>query len=201
VKVYMVFCLTLGMFLAVPALAGGNGPPACHPVFGCEGGEGGDGGSAEQDQGQGQLQGQQQGQVGIVSGGDVDTSTTTDTSTSTSTSTSNEAVGSGNETQVDARDQSTTLYEAQKRNPVMSAAPVFASACSRGASGQGIGMGGAIAFTNEMCDLALAAELAARVGNTELQDMLIERAAKLAMARGNKFRIWLQYIPIIGQFM
>jgi hypothetical protein len=62
-------------------------------------------------------------------------------------------------------------------------------------------MGGAIAFTNEICDLALAAELAGNSGNTELQTKLIERAAELAFARGNKLRVWLQWIPIVGQFM
>ena len=92
-------------------------------------------------------------------------------------------------------------YQAQRRDPVSSSAFVFATACSRGASGQGIGLGGAIAFTNEICDLALAAEMAERAGDLETRDKLVQRAADLAFARGNKLRVWLQWIPIIGQFM
>jgi hypothetical protein len=189
-----------------PGCGGGGEPPTPPGPGGDDGGNantntntntatatatafGGEGGSA--------IQGQQQGQIGIVSGGDVSTST----STSTSQEQSNSAVGSGNETNVDARDQSTINYDAQKRNPVSSAAPVFATACSRGASAQGVGMGGAIAFTNEICDLALAAELAGNAGDLELRDKLIERAGELAFARGNKLRVWLQWIPLIGQFM
>ena len=92
-------------------------------------------------------------------------------------------------------------YEAQRRDPVSSSAFVFATACSRGASGQGIGLGGAIAFTNEICDLALAAEMAERADDLETRDKLVKRAAELAFARGNKLRVWLQWIPVIGQFM
>ncbi len=92
-------------------------------------------------------------------------------------------------------------YQAQRRDPVSSSEFVFATACSRGASGQGIGLGGAIAFTNEICDLALAEEMAERAGDLETRDKLVKRAAELAFARGNKLRVWLQWIPVIGQFM
>ena len=65
-------------------------------------------------------------------------------------------------------------------------------------------MGGAIAFTNEICDLALAAELAGGLGTEEgdaIRLDLVKQAAALASARGNFIRVWLNWITVVGQFM
>jgi len=99
---------------------------------------------------------------------------------------------------VDASDRSTTLVQ-DTRDPVASAAPVFASACSAGVSAQSYGFGGALASTNPMCDLALAVELALKVGNTELANELTERAASFSKNRTNPVRVYGQWIPFFGQ--
>lgn len=182
--------MIVGLALAAPASASagcflgigdcgnnGNGPP---------GGNVGDvtqGQLQDQFQSQAQDQGQFQEQSGFNAQGQVGI---------------NKAVGSGNETSVEVEGD-TTVFEAQKRNPVSSAAPVFATACSRGVSGQFVGVGGAIAANNEICDLATAAELAERTGNMELRDKLVARAGDLALARANRLRVWFQWVPFVGQ--
>ena len=106
----------------------------------------------------------------------------------------NKAVGTGNHTSL------SQVYEAQKRDPVHSAAGVFASACSSGVSGQGIGFGGALAKTNPLCDLAMAVELADKLEDKALRDELIDRAASLAMHRSNFIRRFAQWLPVVGSF-
>ena len=103
---------------------------------------------------------------------------------------------------VDARNQSTstTLVE-DRKDPVASAAPVFASACSAGISAQSYGFGGALANTNPMCDLALAVELAIKVDNFELARELVDRAARFARHRTNPIRMYGQWIPFLGQLL
>lgn len=99
---------------------------------------------------------------------------------------------------IDASDRSTTIVE-DRKDPVASAAPVFASACSAGVSAQSYGFGGALANTNPMCDLALAVELAIKVDNFELARELTDRAATFARHRTNPVRMYGQWIPFLGQ--
>jgi hypothetical protein len=98
---------------------------------------------------------------------------------------------------VSDRSSSSNTYK-ERKNPVASAAPVFATACSSGVSAQTMGFGGSLASTNPMCDLALAAEMARAGGDEELSQELMQRAAKYARARSNVMRRWSQYLPIIG---
>lgn len=125
--------------------------------------------STQQGQQQGQIQGQLQGQQ------------FTDSSAVTVT---------------DSSDNSTFVEAADI--PVASAAPVFASACSAGVSGQSMGFGGSLATTNPMCDMALAAEMARAVGNDELAYELTMEAATFARARTNIVRRFGQWIPFVG---
>ena len=127
--------------------------------------------STEQGQQQGQIQGQLQGQQ-VVDESSVNLSVSDN---------------SDNSTFVEAADI-----------PVASAAPVFASACSAGVSGQSMGFGGSLATTNPMCDMALAAEMARAVGNDELAYELTMEAATFARARTNVVRRFGQWIPFIG---
>jgi hypothetical protein len=145
---------------------------------------------------QGQGQGQMQGQLNLQ-GQDVSVGTTVgnDLSQGQSTATDNDQ-----ETQIaiDASDHRSTVIE-DKRDPVASAAPVFASACSAGVSAQSYGFGGSLASVNPMCDLALAAEMARAVGNDELAKELTLEAAAFARARTNIVRRYGQWIPVLGQ--
>jgi hypothetical protein len=100
-------------------------------------------------------------------------------------------------TTIDVSDRSVTRIEAADI-PVASAAPVFASACSAGVSGQSMGFGGSLATTNPMCDMALAAEMARAVGNDELAYELTIEAATFARARTNIVRRFGQWIPFVG---
>ena len=101
---------------------------------------------------------------------------------------------------VDARNLSTsTTVVEDRKDPVASAAPVFASACSAGISAQSYGFGGALANTNPMCDLALAVELAIKADNFELARELVDRAARFAWHRTNPIRMFGQWVPFIGQ--
>jgi len=100
-------------------------------------------------------------------------------------------------TNIDVSDRSSYSYK-ERKQPVASAAPVFATACSSGVSAQSFGFGGSLASTNPMCDLALAAEMARAGGDEELSQELMQRAAKYARARSNVMRRWSQYLPIIG---
>jgi hypothetical protein len=126
---------------------------------------------------QGQIQGQKQGQIN-AQGQDTDQA-------------------NKQTTKIDASDRSVTTIEASDI-PVASAAPVFASACSAGVSGQSMGFGGSLATTNPMCDMALAAEMARAVGNDELAYELTLEAARFARARTNVVRRFGQWIPFVG---
>lgn len=145
---------------------------------------------------------QGQSQLGINEQGQANFShTDTETSTEQSQSNSNSATGSGNVTKVDARDQSSTVYEAQERNPVSSAAPVSATACSSGLSAQGVDLGGAVAVTNVYCNLALTAEVAAAQGKTDVAGEMVDLMAELARADAKGvggFRSFLRGMPILG---
>jgi hypothetical protein len=158
------------------------------------------GASADSTQGQQQGQGQMQGQLNLQ-GQDVSVGTTVgttvgnDLSQGQSTATDNDQATS---VDIDASDRSSTVYE-DKRDPVASAAPVFASACSAGVSAQSYGFGGSLASVNPMCDLALAAEMARAVGNDELAYELTIEAAAFARARTNVVRRYGQWIPVLGQ--
>ncbi len=94
-----------------------------------------------------------------------------------------------------------TTYEAQERNPVSSAAPVSASACSSGISAQGVDFGAAVARTNPYCNLALVSETAAARGNAKVADEMVDLMAEMARAdsRGHLgIRGFLRGIPVIG---
>lgn len=181
--------------LAAPAFADrGEGECEGNP-HNCEGGGGGGGGDPG------------------TSGG-VFTNTNTNDNANTNTN-DNSSVSSANAfsgvdfsgtnfgaaeqaTTIDFSDRSVTRIEAADI-PVASAAPVFASACSAGVSGQSMGFGGSLATTNPMCDMALAAEMARAVGNDELAYELTIEAATFARARTNIVRRFGQWIPFIGQ--
>jgi hypothetical protein len=133
----------------------------------------------------------------------------TNTTTATNTATNNADAFSGVDfsgtnfgaaeqaTTIDVSDRSVTRIEVADI-PVASAAPVFASACSAGVSGQSMGFGGSLATTNPMCDMALAAEMARAVGNDELAYELTMEAATFARARTNIVRRFGQWIPFVG---
>jgi hypothetical protein len=106
----------------------------------------------------------------------------------------NKAVGAGNITKLEQ------VYEAQERDPIHSAASVFSAACASGVSAQGVNLGGALAKTNEMCDLAMAIELADKLEDKTLRDELIVRAGSLAMHRSNFIRRFASWIPVVGSF-
>jgi hypothetical protein len=94
-----------------------------------------------------------------------------------------------------------TTYEAQERNPVSSAAPVSASACSSGVSAQGVDLGGAVAVTNIYCNLALTAEVAKANGKTEIASEMVTLMRDMAVsdAKGiGGFRTVLRSLPILG---
>jgi hypothetical protein len=159
-------------------------------------------------------------QVHTKTGTSTVTGTETTTSTTTGQAQKNTATGSGNVTRI------TENYEAQRRNPVSSAPMSLAGMCSRGAAAQGVGLGGSIAFTNEMCDLAASAQMAKEAAvflfdlavtfepgdlrdefvrrglkHLDRHNKITKRAAKLALARANEARILFQYIPVVGPFM
>jgi len=94
----------------------------------------------------------------------------------------------------------TITYEDEK-DPVNTAATVFASQCSAGVSAQTFGMGASLGTTNPMCDLALASEMALKVGNEDLAAELALDAAKFARSRANILRRWFNWIPLIGPLL
>lgn len=142
-----------------------------------------------------------QGQIGINesdNSNEVDTSTTQGQDQSQSGV--NKAVGQGNTTTY--TDNST--YEAQDRNPVSSAAPVSAAACSSGVSAQGVNFGGAIAVTNKYCNLALVAETAAARGMGDVAEEMVNLMADMARADAEGlygFRKFVRGLPVLGGFL
>ena len=108
--------------------------------------------------------------------------------------------GQGQFGYVDSHD----VYEAQKRNPVSSAAPVSASACSSGISAQGVSLGGAVAVTNKYCNLALVAETAAARGMDDVAEEMVEMMADMARADTKGlfgFRGFFRSLPVVGGFL
>jgi len=101
----------------------------------------------------------------------------------------------------DARDQSSTLYEAQERDPVSSAASVSASACASGVSAQGVDLGGAVARVNPYCNLSLTIEKALSVGDRATAKRMVILMSEMAEAdaRGiGGFRTFVRGLPILG---
>ncbi len=135
-----------------------------------------------QEQGQGQGQGQEQ--EANIGNGFKNFSSDSDQ-------------GQGQFGYVDSHD----LYEAQDRDPVSSAAPVSATACSSGISAQGVDLGGAVATTNVYCNLALVAEVAAAQGKSEIAAEMVELMAELARADAQGvggFRTHVRKFPVLG---
>lgn len=194
------FCIALiaavALCLAAPAFAGNDGQNECgnngNNCVPTDGGGGNNGGP---------------GNNGAGGAGGVATATATATANSDASATGGNATATGGSSslgdasfgnvRIDSSDQSSYTYK-ERKQPVASAAPVFATACSSGVSAQSFGFGGSLASTNPMCDLALAAEMARAGGDEELSRELMLRAAKYARARSNVMRRWSQYLPIIG---
>jgi hypothetical protein len=129
----------------------------------------------KQGQGQGQGQDQGQSQFGV----------------------NKSAQGQGQFGYVDSHD----IYEAQERNPVSSAAPVSASACSSGVSAQGVDLGGAVAKVNPFCNLALTAETAAARGMTDVAEEMVGLMADMARAEAEGhfgIKSFLRGVPVLG---
>ncbi len=198
-KFFIVLISAAALCLAAPAFADSDDHNECgNHGNNCEDGGGGGGGGGGTNGGPG---------AGGAGGFADAVATATATANSAASATGGNATATGGSAslgeasfgnvQIDSSDQSTTTYK-ERKNPVASAAPVFATACSSGVSAQTMGFGGSLASTNPMCDLALAAEMARAGGDEELSRELMLRAAKYARARSNVMRRWSQYLPIIG---
>lgn len=196
-NLFILLIAAAALCLAAPAFGNGGQNECGNHGNNCEPDDGGGGGG-----GGGEEPGGQSGSGGVF--------TNTVTNTLTNTSASNAEAFSGVDfsgtnfgaaeqaTTIEVSDRSVTTIKSSKI-PVASAAPVFASACSAGVSGQGMGFGGSLATTNPMCDMALAAEMARAVGEDELARELTLEAARFARARTNIVRRWGQWIPFVGQ--
>jgi hypothetical protein len=223
----LIAVVSVGMFLAAPSFANDAGSHCVqfgddHP--GCGGG-GGDDDDDDDNGGNGHnggstnsafsASGSIAGAGVFDSGNSASTSSVGDTSAFSGVDFENARLGNSHnanrlstdtdndqstDVSIDASDRSTTIVE-DRKDPVASSAPVFASACSAGISAQSYGFGGALANTNPMCDLALAVELAIKVENFDLARKLVDRAARFAWHRTNPMRMWGQWIPFIGQLI
>ena len=155
---------------------------------------------------------------------DVDTRTRTNTRTNTDTETNTETSTETNQGQqqgqiginkqgqqqegynaqgqfgyIDSHDE--TYYEAQERNPVSSAAPVSASACSSGVSAQGVDLGAALAVTNPYCNLALTAEVARAQNMPRTAEEMVILMRRMARADAEGLfgiRGFMRGVPIAG---
>lgn len=193
------FCIALiaavVLCLAAPAFAGNDGQNECgnngNNCVPTDGGGGNNGGPGTNGAG-----GVATATATAAATANSDASATGGNATATGGSSSLGDASFGN-VRIDSSDQSSYTYK-ERKQPVASAAPVFATACSSGVSAQSFGFGGSLASTNPMCDLALAAEMARAGGDEELSRELMLRAAKYARARSNVMRRWSQYLPIIG---
>lgn len=100
---------------------------------------------------------------------------------------------------IDSHDE--TYYAAQERNPVSSAAPVSASACSSGISAQGVDFGAALARTNPYCNLALTAEVARAQdmpGTAKEMVILMRRMARADVEGHFGIRGFMRGVPVAG---
>jgi hypothetical protein len=223
----LIAVVSVGMFFAAPSFANdagshcvqfGDDHPGCGGGGGDDddnnGGNGGNGGGSTNSaafSASGSIAG-----AGVFdSGNSASTSSVGDTSAFSGVNFENARLGNSHNANrlstetdndqsvsIDASDRSTTTTIVEDRkDPVASAAPVFASACSAGISAQSYGFGGSLANTNPMCDLALAVELAIKVENFDLARKLVDRAARFAWHRTNPMRMWGQWIPFIGQLI
>jgi hypothetical protein len=94
--------------------------------------------------------------------------------------------------------------DAQKRDPVHTAAAIMAGSCSYGASVQGVGLGASLGSVNPACDLVLAIAAAGLLTDPNgapdntLRDQLIFELADYALVRVNPVRKVFSYIPVLG---
>jgi len=97
--------------------------------------------------------------------------------------------------QAQGNSQSLTIEDA--KNPASSAANLYLSQCTSGASAQGFGGGGSVGGPDEVCLLLNLAVVANGLGDTEASKAALTRASKILTERTNPFLRFLQMFPVI----
>ena len=195
-KMFALFVAMVATLCAVPAFANGNGPPPCHPVFGCND-DGGDNtntnnASAEADATAvaGSLSA-----AGVFDSGNSSSTAITGPATSFSDQDQHQGQGQGQQQGINFSDDDTVVYE----EAASSAASLYLGSCQAGVSAQTHMGGGSLGSPDSVCLLFTASQVAASLNDYELAHKLLGEAVEILKIRTNPVRRFFQGIPLLGR--